>query len=58
LYSFKGDVVLDPFAGSGTTCIAARDAGRHFIGYEKNEEYVKLAEDRLEGRGRSSKKKP
>jgi len=47
LYSFEEDVVLDPFAGSGTTCIAAREAGRHFIGYEKNESYARLAEARL-----------
>ncbi len=47
LYSFKGDVVLDPFVGSGTTCIAAREAGRHYVGYEKNEAYVSLAEGRL-----------
>ncbi len=48
LYSFEQDVVLDPFSGSGTTCLAARNAGRHFIGYEKNPEYVRLAEKRLE----------
>ncbi len=47
LYSFHGDVVIDPFAGSGTTCLAARDAGRHYIGYEKNESYARLAEERL-----------
>ncbi len=47
LYSYKGDVILDPFAGSGTTClVAARDC-RNFIGYEINEEYVALARDRL-----------
>lgn len=50
LYSFEEDVVLDPFAGSGTTCIAAREAGRHFIGYEKNESYARLAEERLRGK--------
>ena len=50
LYSFEGDVVLDPFAGSGTTCLAARETGRHFVGYEKNDSYVRLAEERL-GRG-------
>lgn len=47
LYSFEGDVILDPFAGSGTTCIAARDSGRHFVGYEKNHEYAHLAEERM-----------
>lgn len=47
LYSFKGDVVLDPFCGSGTTCLAARSAGRHFVGYEIEGEYVDLALSRL-----------
>jgi modification methylase len=47
LFTFKGDVVLDPFAGSGTTCIAAAVAGRHFVGYEISEEYIRLAQERL-----------
>jgi site-specific DNA-methyltransferase (adenine-specific) len=47
LYTFKEDVVLDPFAGSGTTCLAARDLGRRYIGYEINPEYHQLAIDRL-----------
>lgn len=47
LYSFQGDVVLDPFAGSGTTCLAAHQSGRHFVGYEINPEYCQLAEKRL-----------
>ncbi|HSR48475.1 MAG TPA: site-specific DNA-methyltransferase [Anaerolineales bacterium] len=47
LYTFKGDVVLDPFAGSGTTCVAARRLGRHFVGFEIHREYVELAEKRL-----------
>jgi DNA modification methylase len=49
LYTFKGDVVLDPFAGSGTTCVAARDLGRHYIGYEIDPEYYRLAQARLQG---------
>jgi DNA modification methylase len=49
LYSFEGDVVLDPFCGSGTTCLAARDAGRRFVGYEIKESYVHLAHERLAG---------
>lgn len=49
LYTFKDDVVLDPFAGSGTTCIAAREAGRHYVGYDTRQEYVELAEKRLRG---------
>ena len=47
LYSFKDDVVLDPFVGSGTTCLAALKAGRNYVGYDNNHEYVKLAEDRV-----------
>jgi len=47
LYSFAGDVVLDPFAGSGTTCVAALQTGRHYVGYEKNPDYAALAEERI-----------
>ena len=47
LYSFKDDVVLDPFVGSGTTCLAALKAGRKYVGYDNNPEYVKLARDRI-----------
>lgn len=47
LYTFKGDVVLDPFVGSGTTCLAACTSGRHFVGYDINQEYITLAEQRL-----------
>lgn len=47
LYTFKGDVVLDPFMGSGTTGLAALQAGRRFVGYESDPAYVRLAEQRL-----------
>jgi len=47
LYAFKDEVILDPFCGSGATCIAAIKAGRHYIGYDIKEEYVKLAESRI-----------
>jgi len=47
LYTFKGEVVLDPFCGSGTTCIAASKANRHYIGYDIKKEYVELAQKRL-----------
>jgi site-specific DNA-methyltransferase (adenine-specific) len=47
LYSFKGDVVLDPFCGSGTTCLAAKKSGRHYVGYDISPEYVALAQQRL-----------
>ncbi len=47
LYTFEGDVILDPFMGSGTTALAALMTNRYYIGYEINEEYVKLAEKRI-----------
>jgi len=48
LFTFKGDVVLDPFVGSGTTCLAAMAGGRGYVGYDTNQEYVDLARQRLE----------
>lgn len=47
LYSFKGDIILDPFMGSGTTAIAAIRSDRKFVGYEISEEYIELAKKRL-----------
>lgn len=47
LYTFKGDAVIDPFSGSGTTCLAALKTGRYYVGYEIEPEYVKLAEQRI-----------
>lgn len=47
LYTFKDEVILDPFCGSGSTCIAAIKAGRHYVGYDTAEEYVQLAERRI-----------
>lgn len=47
LYTFKDEIVLDPFCGSGQAAIAAIKAGRHYIGYDTEEEYVQLAERRI-----------
>jgi DNA modification methylase len=47
LYTFEGEVVLDPFIGSGQTAIAAIKTRRHYVGYDINEEYVRLAERRI-----------
>ena len=47
LYTFEGEVILDPFMGSGQTAMAAMKANRHYVGYEIGEEYVKLAERRI-----------
>lgn len=46
--SRAGDLVLDPFLGSGTTSVVSRKLGRHFIGIEREEDYCLLAEKRLE----------
>ncbi len=47
LYSFKGDIILDPFMGSGTTGVAALKAERKFIGYEISSEYIELSKKRI-----------
>lgn len=48
LYSFQEDIVLDPFMGSGQTALAAIKAGRHYVGYEINPDYVALAQKRIQ----------
>jgi DNA modification methylase len=47
LYSFKKDIILDPFMGSGTTGIAALTSDRNFIGFELVKEYIELSEERI-----------
>ncbi len=47
LYTYRDDAVLDPFVGSGSTCLAALRAARHYIGYDNQPEYVALAERRI-----------
>jgi site-specific DNA-methyltransferase (adenine-specific) len=47
MFSFAGDVVLDPFAGTGTTSVAALKCGRSSIGIEIEKKYFKMAERRL-----------
>lgn len=47
LYTYTGDIVLDPFMGSGTTAIAALKSGRKYVGYEDNPEYVRLIKERV-----------
>ncbi|MCH7973453.1 MAG: site-specific DNA-methyltransferase [Bacteroidetes bacterium] len=46
-YSKRGDLILDPFMGSGTTAKIVRDLGRNYVGIELNKKYIKLAEERL-----------
>jgi DNA modification methylase len=48
LYSYVGDVVLDPFMGSGTTCVAAAQSRRHYLGFDIVEEYCQMARKRLD----------
>ena len=47
ILSYKNDIVLDPFAGSGTSCVAAETLGRRWIGIELSENYAKVARDRV-----------
>jgi site-specific DNA-methyltransferase (adenine-specific) len=47
LYTYAGEVVLDPFMGSGTTALAALKVGRKYVGYEVDSGYVELAESRI-----------
>ncbi len=47
LYTYRGDLVLDPFVGSGTTAVAAVRSGRHYAGYDLDETYIRLAEARV-----------
>jgi len=49
LVTTQDAIVLDPFAGSGTTCLAAKKLGRHYIGIEINAEYARVANERLDG---------
>jgi site-specific DNA-methyltransferase (adenine-specific) len=50
LYSFKGETVLDPFLGSGTTSKVAKELGRNSIGYEKDETLIPVIEKKIAGR--------
>lgn len=47
LFTYKGDIVLDPFNGAGTTTYVAKKIDRHFLGIDVSEEYCKSAEKRL-----------
>ena len=48
LSSKKGDIMLTPFAGAGSECVAAKETGRQYIGYETDSVYVDIANTRLE----------
>ena len=47
LFTHRGELVLDPFVGSGTTLIAARDLDRNCVGFDLNEKYIELCKQRL-----------
>jgi len=47
LFSFRGDVVLDPFAGVGTTCVVSKQNSRDYVGIDLSSEYCKTAQRRI-----------
>ena len=47
LFSHEGELVLDPFVGSGTTLVAARDTNRNAVGFDLNQQYIDLCQQRL-----------
>lgn len=47
LYTYRGDVIVDPFSGSGSTAVAALRSGRHFVCYDTDEGYVDSARERV-----------
>ena len=46
----EGGLILDPFAGSGSTLVAARLTGRHFLGFEMEQNYCDIIQARLRGK--------
>jgi site-specific DNA-methyltransferase (adenine-specific) len=54
LYTYMDEVILDPFCGSGTTCLAASANQRRFVGYDNNPAYVALAQERLQAAAAAS----
>jgi len=54
-FTKPGETVLDPFCGSGTTCISADILGRKYIGIEKEQEYIEIAKARIEAEARQGK---
>jgi site-specific DNA-methyltransferase (adenine-specific) len=54
-YSFYGDLILDPFLGSGTTLVSCKKYGRNGIGFEIHKEYVDMSKTRLDNVEKKSK---
>ena len=55
--SDEGDLVVDPFMGSGTTAVAAKELDRNYLGFELAADYIKMANERLKGGGKNGKKR-
>ena len=55
--SNENDIVLDCFLGSGTTAVACKETGRQYIGFEINENYFKIAQDRVKGISKEDREK-
>ena len=53
MFSYVGDCVLDPFLGSGTTCLAAKNLARNSVGYEINPEFISIIQRKLGIKGRT-----
>jgi site-specific DNA-methyltransferase (adenine-specific) len=51
LYTYAGDLVLDPFIGSGSTAVAAVESGRRYVGFDTEPDYLTLAEERIAASG-------
>ena len=47
LYTNENDIIVDPFVGSGTTCVASKKLNRNYIGFEINPDYIKIANKRI-----------
>jgi site-specific DNA-methyltransferase (adenine-specific) len=47
LYTYRGDLILDPFVGSGTSAVAAVETGRHYVGFDTEPSYIEIAEQRV-----------
>jgi DNA modification methylase len=58
LFSDPGELIADPFAGSGSTGVAAIAEGRRFIGWEKDPHWAEVAQARIDGRGVADPKQP
>jgi site-specific DNA-methyltransferase (adenine-specific) len=58
LFTYRDDLVLDPFVGAGSTAVAAVRAGRHYVGYDLDASYIALAEERLLAEGKLAPDEP